>query len=178
MQVEKLLRRTFPKMIEIEMDLSDDLADISADPTQVEQVLMNLSVNARDAMPDGAGSPLGQETSRSMRNTAGVHVGAKPGEYVLMLSVSDTGHGIRRKPLNTYLSRSTQPRKWAEELGLALRWYMELSSSMAATSLATVKLGTEQLSIFISQQLRAKWSQKSRAAVNACIRKRNHSPCR
>ena len=52
MQVEKLLRRTIPKMIDIQMDLSDDLAEIHADPTQMEQVLMNLAVNARDAMPD------------------------------------------------------------------------------------------------------------------------------
>ena len=51
-QVEKLLRRTIPKMIDIQLDLSDDLAEINADPTQMEQVLMNLAVNASDAMAD------------------------------------------------------------------------------------------------------------------------------
>ena len=51
-QVEKLLRRTIPKMIDIKLDLSADLPEINADPSQVEQVLMNLAVNARDAMPD------------------------------------------------------------------------------------------------------------------------------
>ena len=51
-QVEKLLRRTIPKMIDINLDLSADLPKINADPSQVEQVLMNLAVNARDAMPD------------------------------------------------------------------------------------------------------------------------------
>ena len=51
-QVEKLLRRTIPKMIDIKLELSADLPEINADPSQVEQVLMNLAVNARDAMPD------------------------------------------------------------------------------------------------------------------------------
>ena len=51
-QVEKLLRRTIPKMIDIQLDLSADLPEINADPSQIEQVLMNLAVNARDAMPD------------------------------------------------------------------------------------------------------------------------------
>ena len=50
-QVEKLLRRTIPKMIDIHLDLSEDISEINADPTQIEQILMNLSVNARDAMP-------------------------------------------------------------------------------------------------------------------------------
>ena len=59
LQVEKLLRRTIPKMIDIQMDLSDDLAEINADPTQMEQVLMNLAVNARDAMPDGGKLTVG-----------------------------------------------------------------------------------------------------------------------
>ena len=52
-QVKKLLTRTIPKMVEIELVLSDELATVNADPTQVEQILMNLAVNAKDAMPDG-----------------------------------------------------------------------------------------------------------------------------
>ncbi len=51
-QVEKLLRRTIPRMIDIKLELSADLPEINADPSQIEQVLMNLAVNARDAMPD------------------------------------------------------------------------------------------------------------------------------
>ena len=52
-QTQKFLERTIPKMIDIELILADDLARIHADPTQVDQVLMNLAVNARDAMPEG-----------------------------------------------------------------------------------------------------------------------------
>ena len=52
-QLEKMLSRTIPKMIKTKLILANELAAINADPTQVEQVLMNLALNARDAMPEG-----------------------------------------------------------------------------------------------------------------------------
>jgi C4-dicarboxylate-specific signal transduction histidine kinase len=52
-QLEQLLARTIPKMIAIETHLADDLKIINADSVQVEQMIMNLSINSRDAMPDG-----------------------------------------------------------------------------------------------------------------------------
>jgi two-component system, cell cycle sensor histidine kinase and response regulator CckA len=93
LQVEKLLRRSIPKMIGIQMDLSDDLAEIHADPIQMEQVLMNLAVNARDAMPDRGKLTVGTKNVMLDEEYCRVHAGAKPGEYVL-LTVSDTGHGM------------------------------------------------------------------------------------
>jgi len=98
LQIEKLLRRTIPKMVDISLDLSPDLPAINADPSQVEQVLMNLAVNARDAMPDVGKLtvktsivPLDEEYCR-------LHLEATPGEYVL-LEVSDTGHGMDKETL-------------------------------------------------------------------------------
>ncbi len=52
-EMRKMLERTIPKMIDIQLFLAEDLATINADPTQVDQILMNLAVNARDAMPEG-----------------------------------------------------------------------------------------------------------------------------
>ncbi|HMK35758.1 MAG TPA: PAS domain S-box protein, partial [Desulfomonilaceae bacterium] len=92
-QVEKLLRRTIPKMIDIQMDLSDDLAEINADPAQIEQVLMNLAVNARDAMPDGGKLTIETANATLDDDWRGTHTGLKKGKYVL-LTVSDTGHGM------------------------------------------------------------------------------------
>ncbi len=92
-QLGKMLGRTIPKMINIELNLADDLDMINADPTQVEQIIMNLAINARDAMPDGG--TLSLET----RNVAldavfcQKHPGAMPGEFV-MFHISDTGHGM------------------------------------------------------------------------------------
>ena len=97
-QTQKFLQRTIPKMIDIELILADDLADIHADPTQVDQVLMNLAVNARDAMPEGG--KLVIETANVLldEDYARSHVEAKPGRYVL-LRVSDTGSGMDKETL-------------------------------------------------------------------------------
>ena len=51
-QVENLLRRTIPQMVDIKLELSADVPEINADASQMEQVIINLAVNARDAMPD------------------------------------------------------------------------------------------------------------------------------
>ncbi|MBI5570415.1 MAG: PAS domain S-box protein [Desulfomonile tiedjei] len=94
-QVEKLLRRTIPKMIDIQLNLSGHLAEIDADPSQIELVLMNLAVNARDAMPDGGKLSIGTRNVSLDDEYCRLHVGATPGDYVL-LAVSDTGHGMDR----------------------------------------------------------------------------------
>ena len=97
-KVEKLLYRIIPRMIDIRLELADDLKRTNADPGQIEQIIMNLSVNARDAM-GGSGSL----TFRTENVTLGeeyckLNVEAKPGDYVL-LSVSDTGHGMDKETL-------------------------------------------------------------------------------
>jgi PAS domain S-box-containing protein len=91
----KLLERTVPKMIEIKLLLSDDLRTVSADPGQLEQILLNLGVNARDAMPEGGTLTIQTENVTWDEEYCRAHLGAKPGNYAL-LSVSDTGHGMDR----------------------------------------------------------------------------------
>jgi PAS domain S-box-containing protein len=88
-----LIERTFPKMIEIETNLSENLNRIKADTLQLEQVLMNLCVNAKEAMPEGG--LLGIETGNVFvdEDYCRLHPGAKPGAHVF-LGVSDTGGGM------------------------------------------------------------------------------------
>ncbi|MFA6224161.1 MAG: PAS domain S-box protein [Desulfomonilaceae bacterium] len=95
-QTRAMLTRSIPKMIEIELLLADDLWAINAAPNQIDQILMNLAVNASDAMPDGGkltiqtrNTALDEEFCRSYPNT-------KPGKYVLMI-VSDTGAGMNKE---------------------------------------------------------------------------------
>ena len=92
-QIAKLLERTIPKMIAIQLRLQGDLNSVNADPTQIEQTLMNLAVNAKDAMPDGG--TLTIETRNVVLHDEYCRRYAEiiPGKYV-MLSVSDTGCGM------------------------------------------------------------------------------------
>ena len=99
MQVGKLLERTLPKMISIELRLEEKLKAIDADPAQMEQILMNLAVNARDAMPEGGALTIRTENVTLDDEYRRSHVGAPHGEYVL-LTVADTGHGMDRQTLD------------------------------------------------------------------------------
>jgi len=95
-QVKNLLERTIPKMIEIELHLDKTPAIVSADPIQVEQALMNLAVNAMDAMSDGGKIIIETERATFDEEFCKTHLGARPGEYVL-LTISDTGHGMNKE---------------------------------------------------------------------------------
>ncbi len=97
-QVRGLLERTIPKMIAIELHLEEHLNVIRADPAQLEQVIMNLGVNARDAMPDSGKLVFETENVTLDQEYCKAHLGARPGRYVL-LSISDTGQGMDRETL-------------------------------------------------------------------------------
>ncbi len=91
--VKKLLTRTLPKMIQIRTELTDKLTLVNADPSQIEQVLMNLAVNARDAMPEGGILTIGTDVVYLGEEYCKRHLRLNPGEYVV-LTVEDTGVGM------------------------------------------------------------------------------------
>src|SRR5712692_5052529 len=93
MNLDQLLRRLMNENIEMKTFVSKDLGPIKADPSQIEQVIMNLVVNARDALPDGGRILI--ETSNVDLDSAYTrdHAVVAPGPYVL-LAVSDTGIGM------------------------------------------------------------------------------------
>lgn len=97
--LRKMLERTIPKMINIRLVLSDTLLRLNADPTQIDQVLMNLAVNARDAMPDGG--ELSFETVNMFvdADMARLISGAHTGPYVL-LTVTDNGSGMSQETIS------------------------------------------------------------------------------
>jgi PAS domain S-box-containing protein len=91
--VDKMLRRLLGEDVELRLSLTRDLGNVRADPGQLQQVLMNLIVNARDAMPTG-GKLLIETTNADLTEQyAELHQPVSPGRYV-MLAVSDTGMGM------------------------------------------------------------------------------------
>jgi PAS domain S-box-containing protein len=93
-EIEQIVKSTFPKSIEIQTYIpSQTTATVFADPTQIHQVLMNLCINARDAMPNGGTLRLESENFWVDENYAQMNLNAKVGLYVV-ITVSDTGCGI------------------------------------------------------------------------------------
>ncbi|MFC1834299.1 PAS domain S-box protein [Thermodesulfobacteriota bacterium] len=97
-RVREMLYRTLPKMIEIDLNLANDLKTVNVDPGQMEQILLNLTVNAQDAMPDGGGLIIETANTTLGQEQADTDLGVNSGEFVL-LQVSDTGHGMKKEVL-------------------------------------------------------------------------------
>src|SRR5262249_55113410 len=91
--MQKMLPRLLGEDVTVEIDLESDLGTVRADRSQLEQVVMNLAVNARDAMPTGGTIRIETANAHFHVDYARHHAGAKPGPQVL-LSVSDTGTGM------------------------------------------------------------------------------------
>ncbi len=92
-EIGSILRETFPKNISVLCSYPETVSAIEGDPTQLHQVLLNLAVNARDAMPDGGQLAFSVVNAELDEHYAGIAPGVKPGPYVL-IQVRDTGAGI------------------------------------------------------------------------------------
>ena len=115
----KLLERTFPKMIQIKTVLEKDLGMVNADNAQVEQILMNLCINAKEAMPDGG--RLRMETRRVSvdEDYCSAHAGARPGPYVL-IEISDTGTGMSKETRDRIFDPFFTTKGWDFKKGTGL----------------------------------------------------------
>ncbi len=117
----KMLARIVPEHIRIAEDLSGDLGRVLADRGQVEQVIMNLVVNARDAMPDGGRLGLETRNAEIDAEYARMRPGVQPGRYVL-LAVTDTGCGMTPEVLSRIFEPfyTTKPAGKGTGLGLSM----------------------------------------------------------
>jgi CheY-like chemotaxis protein len=118
--VEKLLRRTIGEDIALRINLSAEPYPVYADPGRLEQVLLNLAVNARDAMPTGGVLSIETDALAVDEYFAAHHPGVRPGSY-LRLRVSDTGVGMRKETVDRAFEPffTTKPKGQGTGLGLA-----------------------------------------------------------
>ena len=119
-QTGKMLRRLIGEDIELVLNLDPEVGNIKADPNHIEQAMVNLAVNSRDAMPTGGRISIETKNAHLDDNYARTHLGVQPGEFV-MIAVSDTGHGMdaatRRRIFEPFFT--TKERGKGTGLGLA-----------------------------------------------------------
>ena len=92
-QTEKMLQRLIGEDVQLNLRLAADLGNIKADPNHIEQAIVNLAVNARDAMPLGGTITIETGNTELDEHYSKTHLGVKPGDFI-MIAVSDTGHGM------------------------------------------------------------------------------------
>lgn len=117
--IEQLAKQTFPKLIEVRTDIPANLWMVCADATQLHQVLMNLVVNARDAMPDGGTLTLAAANLRVNETYAKINLEAKLGDYVVV-TVADTGCGIPPEILDRIFDPFFTTKELGQGTGLGL----------------------------------------------------------
>ncbi len=115
----KLMERTFPKMIRIETILEKNLGMVNADASQIEQVLMNLCINAKEAMPEGGRLKI--ETGDLFVNEeyCSLYPAAKPGRHVL-IEISDTGTGMSKETMDRIFDPFFTTKGWGFKKGTGL----------------------------------------------------------
>ena len=133
-EVTKLLASTLPKTIDIDIHLTKDPVIIKADASQITQMVMNLAVNANEAMPQGGRLSIQTENILLDNDYCRVHVGVKPGPHV-MLTVSDTGRGIDKGLMERIFDPfySSKAETTEKEQVLGCQSYKESCSSTVVT---------------------------------------------
>jgi PAS domain S-box-containing protein len=126
-EIQKIVADTFPKNIEIKVNLEPELWNVLGDPTQLHQVLLNLCVNARDAMPGGGRIKVSAERVSLDEHDAAMHLEARSGQYVV-LQVQDNGQGMPPAVLEKIFDPFFTTKELGKGTGLGL-----------STSLAIIK---------------------------------------
>lgn len=118
-EIKQIAQETFPKTIDICTDVPPNLWTICADATHLHQVLMNLSINARDAMPDGGILKISAKNLFVDEHYARMNIDASVGSYIV-ITIADTGMGIPPEILDTIFEPFFTTKELGQGTGLGL----------------------------------------------------------
>ncbi len=138
--LEHIIKDTFPKDIQLQFSIPNDIWTILGDPTQVHQVLLNLSVNARDAMPDGGSLTISVENCTLDEQYLAASIQVKAGRYIL-ISVTDTGRGVPPGLLDKIFEPFFTTKEHGKGTGLGLSTVMGIVKSHNGTINVYSELG-------------------------------------
>jgi PAS domain S-box-containing protein len=127
-EMERIARETFPRSIEVHVRLSKEPCTLIGDATQIQQVLMNLCVNARDAMVQGGTLTVEMKKLQLDETAANIHPKARPGRYVV-ISVTDTGTGIPAELLDKIFDPFFTTKPLGQGTGLGLPTVLGIAES-------------------------------------------------
>lgn len=139
-EIRQIAKETFPKSIEVHTDLAPDLWTVSADATQLHQVLMNLCVNARDALPDGGILGISAQNLFLNEQSARMNIDAKAGSYIV-ITISDTGTGIPPEILDRIFEPFFTTKEVGKGTGLGLSTVIGIVKSHGGFVNVLSKLG-------------------------------------
>lgn len=139
-EMKQIIEQTFPKSITLETELAADLAFVCGDSTQLHQVLMNLCLNARDAMPTGGTLKISAKNIFIDENFARMHLDAKVGAYIV-LSVSDTGTGIHQEQLDRIFEPFFTTKEFGHGTGLGLSTVLGIIKGHGGLIIVSSSLG-------------------------------------
>jgi PAS domain S-box-containing protein len=126
--LESIIKDTFPKDIRLKFVIPNDIWTILGDPTQIHQILLNLCVNARDAMPNGGNLTVRVENSVLDEQYAAMNIQAKPGRYV-NIGVTDSGTGMTKDIIDKIFEPFFTTKDLNKGTGLGLSTVMAIVKS-------------------------------------------------
>jgi PAS domain S-box-containing protein len=126
--LENIIKDTFPKDIQLRFSIPNDIWTVLGDPTQVQQILLNLCVNARDAMPDGGNLTISAANCNLDEHYTAMDAQAKPGRY-LNINVTDSGSGIPREIIDKIFEPFFTTKELTKGTGLGLSTVMAIVRS-------------------------------------------------
>ncbi|MEH2417254.1 hybrid sensor histidine kinase/response regulator [Nostoc sp.] len=125
LEMQQIISQTFPKSIAVYTEIQEELLPICADSTQLHQILINLCLNARDAMPTGGTLTISAENIWIDETYASMHIEATVGAYIV-LTVTDTGLGINSEILDKIFEPFFTTKELGKGTGLGLSTVMAI----------------------------------------------------